>query len=83
VIALRRLAVLAVAVALAGCSSPEAEPGVTTQAGSALTACPEQPDAAAQGEPLSTLSFDCPGGGTLDLGKEQGVPTLVNQWGSW
>jgi thiol-disulfide isomerase/thioredoxin len=27
--------------------------------------------------------FDCLGGGTLDLGRAPGVPTLVNLWGSW
>ena len=79
----RHLAVLALAVVLAGCSSPAVERDTETQAASTLTACPQQPDAAAQGDPLSTLSFDCPGGGTLHLGQEQGVPTLVNLWGSW
>jgi thiol-disulfide isomerase/thioredoxin len=83
VTALRRLAVLAVAAVLVGCSSPAVETDTETQAHSTLTACPEQPDAAAQGAPLSTLSFDCPGGGTVDLGRAQGVPTLVNLWGSW
>jgi cytochrome c biogenesis protein CcmG/thiol:disulfide interchange protein DsbE len=83
VIAVRRLALLAAVAVLAGCSSPTEQPDVQTEARTTLTACPEQPDAPAQGDPLSALSFDCPGGGTLDLGRAQGVPTLVNLWGSW
>lgn len=81
--ATRLLAVLAVVAALAGCSSTPEEPEVRTEAQTTLAACPEQPDAPAQGHPLSTLSFDCPGGGTLDLGRAQALPTLVNLWGSW
>jgi cytochrome c biogenesis protein CcmG/thiol:disulfide interchange protein DsbE len=81
--AVRRLAVLAVAAVLAGCSASPEEPEVQTQASTTLTACPEQPREPAEGRPLSELSFDCPGGGTLDLGRAQGVPTVVNLWGSW
>jgi cytochrome c biogenesis protein CcmG/thiol:disulfide interchange protein DsbE len=83
VIVTRGLAVLATVVVLAGCSSAPEEPEVQTQARTTLTACPEQPDAPAQGEELSALSFDCPGGGTLDLARAQALPTLVNLWGSW
>ena len=79
----RLLAVPAAVVLLAGCSPVAEEPETRSQAQSTLTACPEQPDAPAQGDPLSTLSFDCPGGGTLDLARGQAVPTLVNLWGSW
>jgi thiol-disulfide isomerase/thioredoxin len=58
-------------------------PGATASA-SALQACPEQPEAAASGaEVMPALSFDCPGGGTLDLSRAPGVPTVVNLWGSW
>jgi thiol-disulfide isomerase/thioredoxin len=58
-------------------------PGPGTTA-SALQACPEQPEAAASGaEVMPALSFDCPGGGTLDLSRAPGVPTVVNLWGSW
>ncbi len=50
----------------------------------ALDACPEQPEQPAAGaELLPPLAFDCLGGGQLDLGRAQGVPTLVNLWASW
>jgi thiol-disulfide isomerase/thioredoxin len=29
------------------------------------------------------VSFDCPGGGSLDLARAPGVPTVLNLWGSW
>lgn len=32
---------------------------------------------------MPPLSFDCVGGGVLDLARAPGVPTLVNLWGSW
>ena len=32
---------------------------------------------------LPAVAFDCPGGGSLDLGRAPGVPTVVNLWGSW
>jgi cytochrome c biogenesis protein CcmG/thiol:disulfide interchange protein DsbE len=80
----RALAVLGAVVLLAGCSAEPDEPDVRSQTRSTLTACPEQPDTPAQGSAvLPELSFDCPGGGTLDLAKAPGVPTLVNLWGSW
>jgi len=79
----RVLAVLGAAALLAGCSTTPDEPEVQPQAQSTLTACPAQPENPAAGDPLSELSFDCPAGGTLDLGRAQGVPTLVNLWGSW
>ena len=83
-IAVRRLAVLAAVVLLAGCTSDAQDPGPQPEARSTLTACPEQPDESAQGaEVLPALSFDCPGGGALDLARAPGVPTLVNLWGSW
>jgi cytochrome c biogenesis protein CcmG, thiol:disulfide interchange protein DsbE len=86
---MRRPALTAVALlALAGCTSddgggaaaaPSSSPAVEV-----LTACPEQPGAAAAGvELLPPLSFDCPGGGSLDLARAPGVPTVVNLWGSW
>jgi thiol-disulfide isomerase/thioredoxin len=49
-----------------------------------LEPCPEQTDAApATGDALSSLAFDCVNGGTLDLARAPGVPTVVNLWGSW
>ncbi|KQS68702.1 TlpA disulfide reductase family protein [Modestobacter sp. Leaf380] len=63
-----------------------AEPAVDDVQGldTALQSCPEQ-----SGEPveaadaLPPMSFDCIGGGTLDLSLAPGVPTVVNVWGSW
>lgn len=50
----------------------------------ALESCPEQdgPDVIAT-TAVPPLSFDCLGGGTLDLASAPGVPTVVNVWGSW
>jgi thiol-disulfide isomerase/thioredoxin len=49
-----------------------------------LDPCPEQPEQSAAGaELLPPMAFDCLGGGTLDLGRAPGVPTLVNLWASW
>jgi thiol-disulfide isomerase/thioredoxin len=49
-----------------------------------LQPCPEQPAGPASGgTTLPALRFDCLGGGSLDLGRAPGVPTLVNLWGSW
>jgi cytochrome c biogenesis protein CcmG/thiol:disulfide interchange protein DsbE len=72
---------------LSGCTPHSAAPpasGSTSTAASALQACPEQPNTKARGaDLLPALSFDCPGGGSLDLRRAQGVPTVVNLWGSW
>ncbi len=79
-------AALALTAVLSGCASEEgsgASP-TTASATSTLTACPDQTGARAQGgQLLPALSFDCPGGGSLDLGRAPGVPTVVNLWGSW
>jgi cytochrome c biogenesis protein CcmG, thiol:disulfide interchange protein DsbE len=82
--------VLALSTALAGCTSAEGDgpdPAPATDLSAAetsLAACPEQPDRAAAGaETLPALSLDCLGGGSLDLARAPGVPTLVNLWGSW
>ena len=80
-------AALALTAVLSGCASEEgsaASPPTTASAASTLTACPDQTGATAQGgQLLPALSFDCPGGGSLDLGRAPGVPTVVNLWGSW
>jgi len=82
------LAALVTAGVLTGCTSeggdaPAPEVDVGTAATS-LEPCPEQPDRPATGaETLPPLSFDCLGGGSLDLARAPGVPTLVNLWGSW
>ena len=86
-----RLAAAAVAAAgllVAGCTSPDVEePGPEVDAPAAqavLAPCPEQADgSAAAGGALSSLAFDCVNGGTLDLARAPGVPTVVNLWGSW
>jgi cytochrome c biogenesis protein CcmG/thiol:disulfide interchange protein DsbE len=84
----RAAALLALALPVGGCTSAaggDGAPGASaTTSVSHLTACPEQPDRAADGaEVLPALAFDCPGGGSLDLGRAPGVPTVVNLWGSW
>jgi thiol-disulfide isomerase/thioredoxin len=78
------------AAALAGCGSPAGAgtPAVASTPAPAvhnvLQACPAQPDRPAAGAAtLPKLRFSCPGGGTLDLGRAPGVPTVVNLWGSW
>jgi len=75
---------------LTGCSSGDITsplPGRGDNAANAagdLLPCPQQPDTAAAGaELLPPLTFDCLGGGTLDLGRAPGVPTVVNLWASW
>jgi cytochrome c biogenesis protein CcmG/thiol:disulfide interchange protein DsbE len=83
-----RAAGLALAVLLAGCTSagsenrdPDADSG---GAASAMAPCPEAGGGSAEGaQVLPPLSFDCPGGGSLDLARAPGVPTVVNLWGSW
>jgi cytochrome c biogenesis protein CcmG/thiol:disulfide interchange protein DsbE len=50
----------------------------------ALKPCPEQIARPARGSTtLPPLSFSCAGGGSLDLRRAPGVPTVVNLWGSW
>ena len=48
-----------------------------------LSPCPEQPDEPAADSDLLATVFDCMGGGTLDLSRAPGVPTVVNLWASW
>lgn len=78
------------ALVLAGCASgsPGAAggtaPGTAPAAHNVLKPCPaESSDAARGATTLPPLDLHCPGGGTLDLGKAPGVPTVVNLWGSW
>jgi cytochrome c biogenesis protein CcmG, thiol:disulfide interchange protein DsbE len=81
---------LVTATVLAGCTSegseaPDPAPATdVTAVETSLQPCPEQSDQAAAGaQTLPPLSFDCLGGGELDLARAPGVPTLVNLWGSW
>ncbi len=70
-------------LALSACTSEE-EAAPAAPEPSALTACADQPDAPARGaELLPDLALDCPGGGSLDLGRAPGVPTVVNLWATW
>jgi thiol-disulfide isomerase/thioredoxin len=86
--ALLAAALLAAAV-LTGCTAddggdPDAAPGSSSTAGPVTGPCAGQPDRPAQGDrTLPDLQFDCPGGGTLDLGRAPGVPTVLNLWASW
>jgi cytochrome c biogenesis protein CcmG, thiol:disulfide interchange protein DsbE len=80
----RLLAGLAAAVLLSGCAADTDEPDGSVQTASTLSACPEQTGEPARGAALMpALAFHCPGGGTLDLSRAPGVPTVVNLWGSW
>ncbi|MBN1091367.1 TlpA family protein disulfide reductase [Blastococcus sp. TML/M2B] len=78
---------LAALLALTACTGDDADdaaPSRTLADATALEPCPEQPDQPAAGAAtLPPLVFDCLGGGSLDLGRAPGVPTLVNLWGSW
>ncbi|SNR38125.1 TlpA disulfide reductase family protein [Blastococcus mobilis] len=80
----RLLAGLTAAVLLSACAADTENPDGPVQMESTLSACPEQPGEPARGAALMpALAFDCPGGGTLDLSRAPGVPTVVNLWGSW
>jgi thiol-disulfide isomerase/thioredoxin len=79
-------AALVLAAGLGGCTADTgtAASPTTSSAASRLTACPEQAATPARGaDLLPALSFGCPGGGSLDLGRAPGVPTVLNLWGSW
>ena len=76
---------------LAGCTSDEPDgEAVATSASSELPdvetdlgPCPEQPDEPAADSDLPATEFECFGGGTLDLSRAPGVPTVINLWASW
>jgi cytochrome c biogenesis protein CcmG, thiol:disulfide interchange protein DsbE len=85
------LAALLLAGLLAGCTSVGREAplhtrGVAPDAATddAVLPCPDQADVTAEGDQLlPPLAFDCLGGGTLNLGRAPGVPTVVDLWASW
>jgi thiol-disulfide isomerase/thioredoxin len=52
-------------------------------ADTALPACPQQPEGSAPAGELSDVALPCFTGGTVDFGRPQGVPTVVNLWASW
>jgi len=83
-------ALVMAAAVLSGCTSfgdagDDASPtGSEQPAASTFEPCPEQTDEpAAGGSAVPQLSFDCLGGGSLDLARASGVPTVVNLWASW
>jgi len=83
-----RVVGLALTAVLAGCTSfgggdETPAPGAVPTAASGLDPCPEQSDEPVDGGAVPALEFDCLGGGTLDLTRAPGVPTVVNLWGSW
>jgi cytochrome c biogenesis protein CcmG, thiol:disulfide interchange protein DsbE len=90
---IRLAAGLAVVAVLSGCTgaspvTPDgaapADPDDVLAVDTDLAPCPEQPAAAtAGGGALPALAFDCVGGGSLDLARAPGAPTVLNLWGSW
>ncbi|SSC24286.1 Redoxin, partial [Klenkia terrae] len=88
------VALVAAAALLAGCTSGSssddgaqatgpAETGVQ-DVDTALQPCPEQTGDTVQAtDALPALTFECIGGGSLDLSRAPGVPTVINVWGSW
>jgi cytochrome c biogenesis protein CcmG, thiol:disulfide interchange protein DsbE len=82
-------ALVAAGIGLAGCTSfsEQDDPppsGGEQPAASAFEECPEQTDEpAGGGGAVPRLAFDCLGGGSLDLTRAPGTPTVVNLWGSW
>jgi thiol-disulfide isomerase/thioredoxin len=84
------LPLLAAVLALAGCSGSSRGEAATPSSGSVdvaaahtdLRPCPAQTGSPAAGD-LPDVAFDCFSGGSLDLGRAPGVPTVVNLWASW
>ena len=82
---------LAAVLLLAGCTGgsdggaagPTSGSGDVASARTDLRPCPSQTDAAAAGSDLPDLTFDCFSGGSLDLARAPGVPTVMNLWASW
>ena len=78
-------ALVAAGIALTGCTADADEPVDPTpsEASAAdLAPCPEQPDEAAAGD-APDLVLECLGGGSLDLARAPGTPTVLNLWASW
>jgi thiol-disulfide isomerase/thioredoxin len=75
---------------LSGCTSASSEEpdaaspsAAVAGADTDLAACAEQPDQPAADTDLSGIALPCFSGGTLDFGRAQGAPTVVNLWASW
>ncbi|SFP16404.1 Thiol-disulfide isomerase or thioredoxin [Geodermatophilus dictyosporus] len=84
----RTAALLGLGLLLSACTASGDGGGTTAAApttwSAPLRACPEQPDRPAAGAAtLPPVALRCPGGGTLDLGRAPGTPTVVNLWASW
>jgi thiol-disulfide isomerase/thioredoxin len=86
----RVLGALFLLVLLAGCTSATPDDAVPGPASSTLgelrtdlRPCPQQPDQPAADSDLPATVLQCFGGGTLDLGRAPGVPTVLNLWASW
>lgn len=85
------MGLLTAVLALAGCTSSDADPGNGGSTGTAqdlpnLTDCPEPTGQPATGEQtLPELSLPCldGDGGQLTLGQAPGVPLVVNLWATW
>jgi cytochrome c biogenesis protein CcmG/thiol:disulfide interchange protein DsbE len=84
--------VLLTTALLAGCTSDDSGGGTAAptpassdldQLDTDLAPCPRQPDQPAADSDLPATVFDCFGGGTLDLSRAPGVPTVLNLWASW
>jgi len=88
--ALAALVLLLVAL-LAGCSSGNSEDDAASTPASSdldqldtdLAPCPDPSGQPAADSDLPATVFDCFGGGTLDLSRAPGVPTVLNLWASW
>jgi cytochrome c biogenesis protein CcmG, thiol:disulfide interchange protein DsbE len=83
------LAVLLLA-GVTGCAAEHPAGAAPSSAGNDVTSvdtdlapCPAQPDEPAAGGKLPDLALTCFSGGTLDLGRAPGVPTVINLWASW
>jgi cytochrome c biogenesis protein CcmG, thiol:disulfide interchange protein DsbE len=84
---MRLAGVLASVALLGGCTADADEPADPTPseasaAAADLAPCPEQPDEAAADD-APDLVLDCLGGGSLDLTRAPGAPTVLNLWASW
>ncbi|GAB3354651.1 TlpA family protein disulfide reductase [Modestobacter lapidis] len=84
-----RLAALPAALLLlAGCTGGPGDAAPAPQADvssvdTALPPCADQPDEPSADSELPAVAFDCFAGGSLDLARAQGAPTVVNLWASW
>jgi cytochrome c biogenesis protein CcmG/thiol:disulfide interchange protein DsbE len=84
------LAALLLTGLVAGCGADEPDGGGTaagpTDVASVetdLPPCPDQPGRPAAEQDLAGVRLTCFSGGTLDLGRAPGVPTVINLWASW